>query len=416
MTTNEGNSSARLPPSSWQHQREPRRFAGKAEEDVDEWLTHYERVSKYNRWNAADRLANIVFYLDGTALTWFENREGTETLATWERCVEEIRKRFGDSAAKKKKAEQILLQRAQVPGETCTTYIEDILKLCRVVDIRMPEEDRVGHVLKGIAEDVYNFLISKDNLNTISDVIQHCRTFEALKMRRIAPKFGRLANVTTVASVEVSPSVDFASTIRQIVREELLRHSDATRPWMPPQESYPLHDAHPNCYSATTHVEPLPPSVNVADFVDNRQGVVYTRQSSDRYYQSQGHLRRPQHAYYQDEYRRASPPSRQSLFRQSDSRREPPICYRCGVAGHISRFCRRRRPGSSADATFTLPRRNDQNLDTHCSSPFPFTGNNQPNGPRNGSPASDRSLTPPPLRQRQSRSPRRRPLSPPPGN
>lgn len=409
----QGSSSATVP-SGWHQPREPRKFEGKPEEDVDEWLTHYERVSKYNRWDAVARLENIVFSLDKTALTWFENHE--EKLTTWDGCVEEIRKAFGDSEAKKKRAEQILLQRAQVPGETCTTYIEEILKLCRVVNARMPEDDRIGHILKGIAEDVYNYLISKDNLSTISDVIQHCRRFEALKMRRITPKFGRLPNVTTVASVEVDSSVDLASTIRQIVREELLRHSDVTRPWTPSHDSHSRHEAPPSSYFSTTHVESLRPSVNVADFVDDQRGDMYISPTRDRYYQSRGRPH-PQDAYHPDEYRRASPSSRQFPSGRFDSLREPPVCYRCGVTGHISRFCRRRSPGSSAGPRFTWPRRSNYNPGNRWSPPFPPTGNNkQPNGPRNGSPASDRSLTPPPLRQRQSPSPRRRPLSPPPGN
>lgn len=103
-------------------------------------------------------------------------------------------------------------------------YIEEILKLCKIVNTQMLEEDRVGHLLKGIAEDVYNFLIGREHVDSVSDVVRHCRTFETLKTRRIAPKFGRLANVTTVASVDERPSADLSSTIRQIVREELQRH------------------------------------------------------------------------------------------------------------------------------------------------------------------------------------------------
>lgn len=126
----QGNSSA-TPPGGWQLQREPRKFEGKAEEDVDEWLTHYERVSKYNRWNAADKLANVVFSLEKTALVWFDNNEAKCT--TWDRLVELMKERFGDAESKKKRAEQTLLQRAQVPGESCTTYIEDIL-FCSCVE------------------------------------------------------------------------------------------------------------------------------------------------------------------------------------------------------------------------------------------------------------------------------------------
>ncbi|XP_077491779.1 uncharacterized protein LOC144102362 [Amblyomma americanum] len=210
----------------WQHHREPRTFAGRSDEDVDEWLTNYERVSRYNGWEATVTLANVVF-LEATALIWFDNHE--DSLTTWERFIEEVKKCFGDGSAKKKRAEQTLLQRAQLPGETCTMYIEEIVKLCRLVNPRMPEEDKVGHLLKGIAEDVYNFLISKDSLKSTADVIKHCTAFEALKLRRVVPKFGRLANVTSIASVDVAAPVSMADMIRQIVREELLRYQDPVR-------------------------------------------------------------------------------------------------------------------------------------------------------------------------------------------
>lgn len=213
-----------MPMANWQPYREPRTFSGNDGDDIDEWLVHYDRVSKFNRWDTAAQRENVVLFLSDTALTWFENHEGK--LTNWSRLVEEIKKRFGDSMAKKKRAEHTLLQRAQVPGESCTTYIEEVLKLCRTVNSAMSEEDKVGHLLKGIAEDVYTFLISKDSLTTVEDVIQHCQTFAALKTRRIAPKFGRLPNVATVASLDDTQAMDFSSTVRQIVREELRRHDD----------------------------------------------------------------------------------------------------------------------------------------------------------------------------------------------
>lgn len=80
--------------------REPRSFAGQAGEDVDDWLTHYERVSRYNRWDSVAKLANVVFFLTETALLWYENHE--DTLTTWERFVEELKLCFGDFTIKKK--------------------------------------------------------------------------------------------------------------------------------------------------------------------------------------------------------------------------------------------------------------------------------------------------------------------------
>ncbi|KAH8029970.1 hypothetical protein HPB51_006176 [Rhipicephalus microplus] len=65
-------------------------------------------------------------------------------------------------------------------------------------------------------------------------------------MRRITPKLGRLPNVTSVASVDEYTPLDLASTIRQIVREELTRH------------------ARPTPYEAAPAPPPSRPSVSIA--------------------------------------------------------------------------------------------------------------------------------------------------------
>lgn len=402
--------------ATWQHHMAPRTFAGKVGEDVEEWLNHYSRVSRYNRWNSDTRLTNVPLFLEGTALVWFENHE--ETLATWEDFVDEVKSGFGDPSLKKKRSEQTLMQRAQVPGETCTIYIEEILKLCKSVDPRMKEEDKVGHLLKGIAEDVYNFLIGKDTLESVADVIKHCRTFETLKAKRITPKFGRLANVTTVASVDVGPipPCDLASTIRQIVREELDRREAvaATRPRV--SDAYLPYDATCASVHATGHDDaprsraPERPTYDL----HRRDG--------------------PQHAFNQprtmasswDDHHEYTEPS--GRFRDL---REAPVCFQCGVRGHVARFCPERRRGQPRfyENPPASPRRNNRpgsarwTRDTYFGNSFQqnsrgdtFMGNNYRQNTRSDSPASVRSLTPPTARRRRSPSPGRRVTSPPPGN
>lgn len=44
-------------------------YTGNDGDDIDEWLVHYDRVSKFNRWDAANKLANIVLFLSNAALT-----------------------------------------------------------------------------------------------------------------------------------------------------------------------------------------------------------------------------------------------------------------------------------------------------------------------------------------------------------
>ena len=300
---------------------------------MDEWRKHYDRVSRYNHWNSITKLEYVALFLTETTLIWYENHE--ESLTTWELFVEEMKQCFGDSDSKKKGAERTLAQRAQTPGETCTTYIEEVLKLCKIINPRMSEEDKVGHLLKGIAEDVYNFLIGREDLTSVSNVLRHCRTFETLKTRRIAPKFGRLTNVTTVASVDVSPPADLASTIRQIVREQLRRH-DVT---------YSSHYSTPVAPCA-----PLPPSVCVADPTEpgrmwpHQDTFAFGQQYAQRFRPGRGTQRQTATVQAAEPPHPVRRPFTEERSQQHFFARPLPVCYSCGVEGHIARYCHRRQP------------------------------------------------------------------------
>lgn len=295
----------------------------------------------------------------------------------------------------------------------------------------MPEDDKVGHLLKGIAEDVYTFLISKEHLDTVSDVIRHCRKFEALKKRRITPKFGRLSNVTTVASVDSTSPADLAATIRQIVREELRLHEDVPSKAASFSERYLTKEA--ACRCPCVHSECMNPSINAASIEPYRAaGNLNSPYHRDADFWRPGRFPRN---LYADSYepslqldhshsntgncevgqRAYQPDMRYASFERSDTGRRPPVCYRCGMTGHIQRFCRRRRQLPTYRAPDAYPQRSSYRLDSSWHPGVLPTPSGQ-NAQRSGSPSSDRSLTPPTMRPRRSPSPRRRPMSPPPGN
>ncbi|XP_049516924.1 uncharacterized protein LOC125942694 [Dermacentor silvarum] len=219
------------------------------------------------------------------------------------------------------------MQQAQVPGETCTTYIEEVLNLCKALDPQMPEEDKVGHLLKGIAEDVYQFLIGKDRLESVRDVVLHCRTFEALKARRITPKFGRLANVTNVASVDVVPAPsDLASVIRQVMREELDRRQAVSLSTPRVREPFSFGDFGETSITAA--------SVDACNFAP-RPGVPSPTTSTHPSYQfHNGYSRRPP-AVSQEWDGRASYPPTDNF----SACRERPIWFQCGIRGHSKSCC-----------------------------------------------------------------------------
>ncbi|UYV72074.1 hypothetical protein LAZ67_9001733 [Cordylochernes scorpioides] len=68
--------------------RNPSMFSGEGVEDPRSWLKEYERVAKHNQWDETLCLANVYFYLTGTALKWYENNE--ESIQTWTEFMSQL--------------------------------------------------------------------------------------------------------------------------------------------------------------------------------------------------------------------------------------------------------------------------------------------------------------------------------------
>ncbi|XP_077551564.1 uncharacterized protein LOC144165323 [Haemaphysalis longicornis] len=212
------------------HPREPGLFTGTDDVDVDDWLSLYERVSAHNRWDPTIMLANAIFYLkeESPARKWFETHE-TE-MTSWEVFKTKLRAVFGKPLGRQLAARKELASRAQTSTESYVAYIQDVLALCSKADSTMTETDKVGHILKGIADDAFHLLMCKD-CATVESIITECRRFEEAKGRRIAHNFTRLPHTAATSSCEdgrppacisrlqdpVSPSAD----ITKIVRREL---------------------------------------------------------------------------------------------------------------------------------------------------------------------------------------------------
>ncbi|XP_077507649.1 uncharacterized protein LOC144118653 [Amblyomma americanum] len=206
--------------------RDPGTFSGTDGSDVEDWINLYERVSNYNRWDPTLMLANVIFHLNGTARVWYETHE--EELTSWDAFKEKLKTLFGRPDDRQLAAKKQLATRAQSSTESYVAYIQDILALCHKVDAAMSETDKVGHVLKGIADDAFHLLVCKD-CTSIDSIINECRRFEQVKGRRISPSFSRLPNTAATSSCEDhrspfrtpsdAPAVN--DSVTRIVRREL---------------------------------------------------------------------------------------------------------------------------------------------------------------------------------------------------
>ncbi|UYV68177.1 K02A2.6-like, partial [Cordylochernes scorpioides] len=203
----------------------PSMFSGEGVEDPRSWLKGYERVAKHNQWDETLCLANVYFYLTGTALKWYENNE--ESIQTWTEFMSQLENVFGKNESSRLRAEKILKTRAQLKGESTEYYIQDVLRLCKEVDPQMNEEDKISHLMKGIAEELYQALIPRDVHNT-EQFVTECRRIESIHCKRVTPtKYERLPNVASLSDHD--DRADLSSMIRQIVREEVQRALGSTR-------------------------------------------------------------------------------------------------------------------------------------------------------------------------------------------
>ncbi|UYV70043.1 K02A2.6-like, partial [Cordylochernes scorpioides] len=203
--------------------RNPSIYSGEDGEDLQKWLKGYARVARYNHWDETLCLTKVYFYLSGTALKWFENNE--ESIQTWKEFTSQLENVFGKKENSKLQAEKKLKTRAKLKGESTEFYIQDLLCLCKEVDPQMSEEDKISHLMKGIAEELYQALLPRDVQST-EQFITECRRVEALRCRRVTPtKYERLPNVASLCDQD--DREDLSSLIRKIVREEIQQALDS---------------------------------------------------------------------------------------------------------------------------------------------------------------------------------------------
>lgn len=235
-----------------------------------------------------------------------------------------IRPIFGTSFARSDAAKKKLDARVQHSDESYASYIEDVLALCRRADKNMPETDKVRHIMKGIASFAFNALAIQ-NPNTVADVRTMCQRLDHLQSIRLQQDpcpSGHTGNaelrtlIRTIIREELQQrdapcpqnNNGYAQGLRDLVREELASMTNLPQP----------------CHSAPLHV-PTYSEVASKPAVPMEQIVSPT---------PLGHLTALS--------THSVPPPFYPQWRAPRPSRDRPVCYYCGIRGHISRFCRRR--------------------------------------------------------------------------
>lgn len=365
-------------------QREPPIFSGTDDNDVEDWLSTFERVSALNKWTDVDKLTRVSFYLAGVASLWFKNHEGD--VRTWPLFKTSITAVFDRPAVRKLRAEQRLRTRAQETGETFTSYIEDVVDLCRRVNAAMTETDKIKHIMKGIDDDAFQMLLAKNPI-TVNDVISLCQSYDELRKQRALtrrPPAHDLASLSSLTNGHDNASL--IAEIKAFVREEVARQLSLVPFTQEPTTTLPsslrgviqgeVAEALPAAREQNLVAAPLTYAAVAA--MPTRKAPAPPFQHPLNYHPPPVHWVSTAAA---------------NPWRTLDNR---PICFACRCPGHVARYCRRR-----VQATDDNPREPYFQFDSNS--------HHAPSAPAQARYQADRRAR---MEHLRSPSPRRRSLSP----
>ncbi|KAH8035404.1 hypothetical protein HPB51_005128 [Rhipicephalus microplus] len=201
--------------------------------------------------------------------------------------------------------------------EQHSAYFEHYPSLLQQVHQKYGEAACVHSLLKLLSENSTEIrLLVFTNVTTIDAVIKECRRLEQAKSRRILQQFQRLPNTAATSSCEATPChPSTTEDVTRIVRRELEAAYPANNKLTLPDASTPAvaliqavfrqEFANLGILSTASTMDNTGPSIASVDMRRRRLYSIRTRNPSE--------------------------------WRTADDK---PICFRCGCAGHIARYCR----------------------------------------------------------------------------
>lgn len=326
-------------------------FHGDLYEDVDDWLSEFERVAATNCWDDATKLRRVYFSLKDAARTWFQNRE--DVLTSWREFRHHLLECYRNTD-RRERAERELQSRVQMPNESVTMYVEDMTRLFKRADPAMPEDKKLRHLMRGVKEQLFAGLV-RSPPKSVAEFLTEAVTMEKVLHQRSA-LFDRQVNATSapelLATFGSSSTEWVREIVRSVVREEMEKLYGVRQPMVGAiasvirdevQQALHCHryPQMPNVVPTDAGPAPMFADIPPRTYADClRNSVPVSRPAVSIQTTPPGAIQAA-HAGLDVDGRRA-PPRKSDLWRTSDRR---PLCYHCGEAGHVYRECPYRQLG-----------------------------------------------------------------------
>jgi hypothetical protein len=282
-----------------------------------QWMHRYERIGRYNRWGDHALRDHVEMSLSGAALKWFTCKDAAGQLAN------EWQDQAGPPAIPEMKTqilgqfrpvnqddynEEKLRARKQGAEETTREFYYDVLDLCRRVNPRMVEAEKLKCLWRGLKPSVIEKLWSLKP-TTCDGFLEEVKRLEELTSWSDVWNLGVLGETTP-------PAKDERMDRLERMMEDLLGAVAAKKPENPPQQGWKTGDAQRGPPWQGQGRRP----VNLRWTPDGRPVCGKC--------ETEGHIMRDC--------------PRSNRKQQMDFGRTPDgqfVCYGCGGAVHIQRFC-----------------------------------------------------------------------------
>ena len=167
-------------------------FTGLPDEDVDDWLTEFDKRCEDVQLEGEERLSVARDLLKGTAKLWNETYE--KTINDWPTFKRKITAHFMlVSGIDQFTLGQKLYNRQQQPNEDGMSYFHNTVRLCSKVNPNMDENTRVKHLIKGLSTETKMYMEVTKPQNT-DDFLQALVKLEQLLAEKVASETKKVNN------------------------------------------------------------------------------------------------------------------------------------------------------------------------------------------------------------------------------
>ncbi|EDO38847.1 predicted protein [Nematostella vectensis] len=133
----------------------PPTFSGDGIEDVNDFITRFQRMTEFYRWDDEIKLRALPLYHTGNASVWF-NSHPRAALNTWDAVLTLLKNHF-DSGTSQWLLRQQLDQRVQGKFEPLAQYTADIRCLCQ--RLKLPKSEWLHQFVRGLRGPLKEYVV-----------------------------------------------------------------------------------------------------------------------------------------------------------------------------------------------------------------------------------------------------------------